>query len=308
MKKKTNKNIFIKKELSLFLSTLWNEKILIIFIFVFCFGISSIKLLPQFKEQKMFAEIYKTEFSIYRPYAIYYFENDLLQKEIDRNLIHYTYSDLESYSSVLENNFIADFETSLRSTDQFISFLKQLDDYQKISIKKNFDLNKYYSKFKILKVSNGDKEKFKYQIVKLKGPNDLYLYSQYIKFIYKKNKEKYDDALKKVIRNVQISYENEIVYNKKIIQDYANENEIAGKKIFAFNKIILIKERIKDAKKNFFLLSNNKSEDNLKIEVHEQIPSSVFNILDIIRILIISSLTSLIVILIKKNFKNFFKF
>lgn len=312
MKKKTNKNIFIKNEFFLFLLMIWNERVLVFFIIIFFAGITSIlspNLFYIYKHSRMFAEINKTVFSVYRPYTNYYFENHLLINGIDKNLIYLTLSDYNIYQDRIENNFLSDFETELVSRDQFISFLKESDDYQKILINKNVDLKKYYSKFKIEKV-NYPKEILKYQIAYSKELNYPYfLYRNYINFIYKKVIEKYNFEFKKIISNVQISYENELEYNKKIITEYKNEKKGNDKIIFISNKINLLEEQIRAAEKNFFSLNNNKFIENLRFDIYEaKIPSNV-NFLDILKLLIMSFLTSLIAIFLKKNIKkNFSKF
>ncbi len=258
----------------------------------------------------MFAEINKTAFSVYRPYIYYYYENDLLIKKIDKNLIYLTLSDYNIYLELIENNFLSDFEFKLRSRDQFISFLKQSDDYQKILINKNVDPKKYYKNFKIEKVNYPNKI-LKYQITYPKEMNYPYLYSHYIKFIYKQVIEKHNLEFKKIISNVKISYENELEYNKKIITEYINEKKGNDKITIISNKIYLLEKQIRSVEKNFFLLNSNKFIENFKFDIYMvKIPLNI-NFLDILRLLTISFLTSLIVIVLKKNikkiFSNFFK-
>jgi hypothetical protein len=310
MKNNSYKNIFIKKEFFSFLLMIWNERVLIFFIIIFFACISFFKLFYISKQPKMFAEINKTAFSVYRPYIYYYYENDLLIKKIDKNLIYLTLSDYNIYLELIENNFLSDFEFKLRSRDQFISFLKQSDDYQKILINKNVDPKKYYKNFKIEKVNYPNKI-LKYQITYPKEMNYPYLYSHYIKFIYKQVIEKHNLEFKKIISNVKISYENELEYNKKIITEYINEKKGNDKITIISNKIYLLEKQIRSVEKNFFLLNSNKFIENFKFDIYMvKIPLNI-NFLDILRLLTISFLTSLIVIVLKKNikkiFSNFFK-
>jgi hypothetical protein len=253
----------------------------------------------------MLAEINKTVFSVYRPYTNYYLENYLLINEIDKNLIYLTLSDHNNYQALIENNFLSDFETELLSRDQFISFLKQSDDSQKIFINKNVDLKKYYSKYKIVKVDYS-KGIIKYRIAYPKELNDPNLYSRYINFIYTKVIEKYNSEFKKMISNVQISYENELEYNKKIISEYTSEKISSDKIIITSNKINLLAEHIRDAEKKIFSLNNHKFVENLRINIYvEKVPVNI-NFLEILRLLIMSFLTSLVAIFLKKNIKRNF--
>lgn len=308
--KKINKNFFIKKEFFSFLLIIWNERVLVFFFIIFFTFVSFFKLFYISKQPKMFAEINKTAFSVYRPYIHYYFENDLLIKKIDKNLIYLTLSDYNILQELIENNFLGDFEIELRSRDQFISFLKQSEDHQKMLINKNVDPKKYYEKFNINKV-NYSNNIIKYQITYPKEMNYTYLYSDYINFIYKKVIEKYNLEFKKIISNVQISYENELEYNKKIITEYINEKKGNDKITIISNKIYLLEEQLKSVEKNFFSLNSIKFIENLKFDIYMvKIPLNI-NFLEILRLLTISFLTSLVVIVLKKNikkiFSNFFK-